>query len=124
MPIDIDGLSYEELVQLDRRIVERLKMLQAVKAHVDMMAFNLGARVRFDSQDGRQLGILVKYNRKTVTVLTDDGQQWRVSPSLLSPVKDAGEAATHDQQPNEKNDCADQYGSIAVSIERYPLAGV
>jgi hypothetical protein len=62
MPIDIDGLSYEE--------------------------FNLGARVSFDSEDGRQLGTLVKYNRKTVNVLGDDGRQWRISPSLLSPVKD------------------------------------
>ena len=48
MSIDIDGLSYEELVQLNHRVVERLKMLQAMQAHVDMMAFNLGARVSFD----------------------------------------------------------------------------
>lgn len=102
MPIDIDGLSYEELVHLNRRIVERLKMLQAMQAHVDMMAFNLGARVSFDSQDGRQLGTLVKYNRKTVTVLGDDGRQWRVSPSLLSPVKDADQAAASPQPSNQK----------------------
>lgn len=88
MPIDIDGLSLEELVQLNHRVVERIKMLQAMQAHVDMMAFNLGARVSFDTQDGRQLGTLVKYNRKTVTILGDDGRQWRVSPALLSPVKD------------------------------------
>lgn len=102
MSIDIDGLSYEELVQLNRRIAERLKMLQAMQAHVHMMAFNLGARVSFDSQDGRQLGTLTKYNRKTVTVLGDDGRQWRVSPSLLSPVKDAGQAAANPQPSNQK----------------------
>ena len=102
MPIDIDGLSYEELVHLNRRIVERLKMLQAMQAHVDMMAFNLGARVSFDSQDGRELGTLVKYNRKTVTVLGDDGRQWRVSPSLLSPVKDTDQAAASPQPSNQK----------------------
>ena len=102
MTIDIDGLSYEELVQLNQRIVERLKMLQAMQAHVDMMAFNLGARVSFDSQEGRQLGTLVKYNRKTVNVLGDDGRQWRISPGLLSPVKDAGEAATETQPPSKK----------------------
>lgn len=33
-----------------------------------MMTFNLGAGVSFDSQHGRQFGIVVKYNRKTVTV--------------------------------------------------------
>ncbi len=94
MPIDIDGLSYEELLQLNHRVVERLKMLEAMQAHVDMMAFNLGARVSFNSQDGRQLGTLVKYNRKTVTVLGDDGRQWRVSPGLLSPVKDVDSSAS------------------------------
>ena len=97
MPIDIDGLSYEELLQLNHRVVERLKMLQAMQAHVDMMAFNLGARVSFDSQIGRQFGTVAKYNRKTVTVLGDDGRQWRVSPGLLSSVKDVDVTANAGQ---------------------------
>lgn len=99
MPVDIDGLSLEELVQLNHRVVERIKMLRAMQAHVDMMAFNLGARVSFDSQEGRLFGTLVKYNRKTVTVLTDDGRQWRVSPSLLSAVKDINPESAADTQP-------------------------
>lgn len=102
MAIDIDGLSYEELLQLNHRIVERLKMLEAMQAHVDMMAFNLGARVSFDSQYGRQLGTVVKYNRKTVTVLGDNGRQWRVSPGLLSPVKDVSSSSGHSRKPNKK----------------------
>jgi hypothetical protein len=48
-----------------------------------------GARVSFDSgQNGRLLGTLLKFNRKTVTVVTDNGQKWNISPHLLSPVKD------------------------------------
>lgn len=101
MPIDIDGLSYEELLQLNHRVVERLKMLQTMQAHIDMMAFNLGTRVSFDSESGRQLGTLVKYNRKTVTVLTDDGRQWRVSPGLLSAVKDVGDVSKS-TKPDQK----------------------
>jgi hypothetical protein len=102
VPIDIDGLSYEELLQLNHRIIERLKMLEAMQAHVDMMAFNLGSRVSFDSQYGRQLGTIVKYNRKTVTVLSEDGRQWRVSPGLLSPVKDVDRNAAQSSRPNQK----------------------
>jgi hypothetical protein len=102
MPIDIDGLSLEELVQLNHRIVERIKMLRAMQAHVDMMAFNLGARVSFETQDGREFGTLVKYNRKTVTVLTEDGRQWRVSPGLLSPVKDVDGGAGHARKADNK----------------------
>jgi hypothetical protein len=90
MSVDIDQLTIDELVALSHRIVERIKFLEHAQAHLDMMAFNLGARVSFDSQYGRQLGTLVKFNRKTVTVLGDDGRQWRISPQLLSKVKDAG----------------------------------
>ena len=101
MPVDIDGLSLEELVQLNHRVVERIKMLRAMQAHVDMMAFNLGARVSFDSQEGRLFGTLVKYNRKTVTVLTEDGRQWRVSPGLLSAVKDTDPESEADKPPSD-----------------------
>jgi hypothetical protein len=34
------------------------------------------------------LGVLVKYN-KTVTVITEEGQKWNVSPHLLEKVKES-----------------------------------
>mgnify|MGYP002639967544 CR=1 FL=1 len=54
----------------------------------DLMAFNLGAKVSFETDQGRCFGRLAKYNQKTVTVITDEGQQWRIPPHLLSAVKD------------------------------------
>jgi hypothetical protein len=30
--------------------------------------------------------MLTRYNKKTVTVITDDGRQWNVSPNFLSKV--------------------------------------
>ena len=101
MPVDIDGLSLEELMQLNQRVVERIKMLQAMQAHVDMMAFNLGTKVSFDTDEGRVIGTLVKYNRKTVNVLTDDGRHYRVTPGLLSAVKDV-DVTTPTGQPTTK----------------------
>ena len=92
MSIDIDRLTFEELLELNGRVVARLKMLEAMHAHVEMMSFNIGNRVSFEAANGRLLGTLVKYNRKTVTVLTDDGHRWNVSPHLLSPVKDVRSA--------------------------------
>ena len=90
MPVDIDKMTRDELVTLNHRIVERLKFLDSLQAHKDMMAFNIGARVSFDSSQGeRLLGTLLKFNRKTVTVVTDNGQRWNISPHLLSAVKDA-----------------------------------
>ena len=87
MPIDIDGLSFEELLDLNQRVV--------AQAHIEMMQFNLGQQVSFEHQGGRMLATLVKYNRKTVTVVTDNCQRWNISPHLLSPVKDTGSADPH-----------------------------
>ena len=89
MTIDIDNLTVEELEDLNHRIVERLKLLDTLKAHQNMMAFNLGEQVTFESsRHGRQFGTLIKFNQKTVVVLTEDKRQWRVPPHILSPVKD------------------------------------
>ena len=32
--------------------------------------------------------VLTRYNRKTVTIVTDDGQHWNVSPTLLRRADD------------------------------------
>lgn len=89
MKIDIENLSEEQLVELNHRIVERLKFLESVHAHHEMMRFSVGQKVSFQpSGRDRQIGTLVKYNKKTVTVITESGQKWNVSPHLLSLVKD------------------------------------
>jgi len=90
MTIEIDHLSIEELETLNHRVVERMKFLDTVHAHKAMMAFNIGAKVSFESpKDGRKIATLVKFNRKTVTVITDKGQRWNIPPYLLAAVKDA-----------------------------------
>ena len=85
MVIDIDKLTEAELVDLNHRIVERLRLLQHIRAHADMLEFSIGERVTFQP-DGRGpvQGMLTRYNRKSVTVVTDDGHRWTVSPALLS----------------------------------------
>ena len=56
-----------------------------------MLGAHRNQRVSFEHQGGRLLGTLVKHNRKTVRVVTDNGQRWNISPHLLTPVKDAAE---------------------------------
>lgn len=90
MKINIDNLSEKELIDLNHRIVERLKFLESMHAHKEMMQFSIGDQVSFEpSGRERQIGTLVKYNKKTVTVITQSGQRWNVSPHLLSLVKEA-----------------------------------
>ena len=84
MAINIDELTEEELVDLNHRVVERLRFLAQMRAHGAMMKFSIGQRVSFDT-DGHRLvtGTLTKYNKKTVTIITDDGHRWNVSPGFL-----------------------------------------
>lgn len=90
MNIDIDNLNREELVELNDRVIERLKYLDAVYAQRAMMTLNIGSQVSFDSsRRGRVFGTVIKFNRKTVVVLTEDRVQWRVPPDILTPIKDA-----------------------------------
>jgi hypothetical protein len=88
MNFDIDSLSYDELVELNQRIIARLKFLDSMDAHKEMMEFSPGDQVWFEPPGrGKLFGTLVKYNKKTVTVITESGQKWNVSPHLLSKVK-------------------------------------
>src|SRR5215212_1447807 len=45
--IDIDQLSEAELIDLNNRIVARLRFLQQMRAHVEMLEFKIGDRVSF-----------------------------------------------------------------------------
>jgi hypothetical protein len=87
MAIDIDTLGEDELRDLNHRIVARLRALRDMRAHVGMLEFRIGDRVTFPTSGGyRVSGVLIRYNRKTVSVITDDGAHWNVAPSFLVKV--------------------------------------
>lgn len=96
--IDINGLTEAELVDLNHRIVERLRFLHQARAHSRMLEFSVGDRVSFHP-DGRGplFGVLTRYNKKTVTVVTDHGERWNVAPGALRRVKDVSAGAS---EPN------------------------
>ncbi len=87
MAIDIDKLTEAELVDLNNRIVERLRFLSQMRAHKEMLEFKIGDRVAFQPAGrGEVVGMLTRYNRKTVTVITEDGQRWNISPVFIRKV--------------------------------------
>ncbi len=65
-----------------------------MRAHARMLDFSVGDRVSFQP-DGRPalFGILPRYNKKTVTVITEAGEHWTVSPHLLRKVVDVDQTA-------------------------------
>jgi hypothetical protein len=87
MKVDIDRLTEAELIDLNHRIVARLRFLVQMRAHAEMLEFKIGDRVAFQPPGpGPVEGMLTRYNKKTVTVIADDGRQWNVSPNLVSKV--------------------------------------
>jgi len=86
--IDIDSLSEAELIELNHKVVARLRFLSQMRSHSAMLDFRIGERVKFHPDGQPELvGILTRYNQKTVTVVTDAGQHWNVSPSLITKVE-------------------------------------
>ena len=82
----IRHLGEEDLRFLNRLIVERLKLIAQARSTALMSQFNIGDRVGFQASSGEwKSGIIQRLNKKTVTILTDKGHQWNVSPGLLSP---------------------------------------
>jgi len=99
MSININNLSEEELVDLNNRIVERLRFLHQARAHSRMLDFKIGDRVSFQPEGRPMLiGVLTRYNRKTVTVITEGGERWNVAPGLLHRIVE--ENGGSEQNPN------------------------
>jgi len=85
MSLDLSKLSEEELIELNRRIVERLQLVRAAKNLTRLACFSVRMTVEFETDDGRTIGgTVARLNQKTATVVTASGR-WRVSPSLLRP---------------------------------------
>ncbi len=99
MTIDIDRLTEAELVDLNHRIVERLRLLHQMRSHAEMLEFRIGERVEFQPKDQPLVvGMLTRYNKKSVTVITDSGQRWSVAPRVLRRVPER-----KDEVPREPN---------------------
>ena len=92
--INIDHLTEAELVDLNHRIVQRLRLMREVHAHKAMLEFRIGDRVTFEPDGGHPVfGVLTRYNKKSVTVITEDGRRWNVSPGLLRLAESTFESA-------------------------------
>ncbi len=76
MPIDIDSLTEAELIDLNNRIVERLRFMHQARSHKRMLDFKIGDRVSFQPEGrGMIVGILTRYNKR---------------PSRSSPKRESG----------------------------------
>ena len=88
----IRKLNEEDLRFVNRLIVERLKLISQARSTVMLAHFSVGNRVIFPTAAGDwKAGTIVRLNKKTASIATDDGQRWNVHPGYLraeSPQKE------------------------------------
>ena len=84
----IEDMTLEQLLTMNTIICQRIKELQDRKTLQALIQLRVGMSVVVDVPDEVLFGVITKINRKTTTVLVDDGTYYRVSPSLLRPIQD------------------------------------
>jgi hypothetical protein len=77
-------MGEEDLLYLNRMVIERLNLLAQAKSTVQLAQFAEHDRVSFTASDGSvKSGVIIRLNKKTASLRTDDNQLWKVSPSFL-----------------------------------------
>ena len=88
MTIDIDSLTEADLLELHHRIIAKLRILEAAKVQRQLQEFTFGDRVSFFNKSGDTVeGMVVRCLKKTVTLIDDSDQHWKVSPTLLRKIE-------------------------------------
>lgn len=84
----IEDMSVDELIELNHLICQRIDYLRARQDQTILEQLHVGNPVSFKAPEGTLFGTVIKKNRKTVVVLTEDKRQWKLPPGMLTIVKD------------------------------------
>lgn len=86
----IDSMPEDVLMVVHDRVVNRLNELQQKRTMQSMADFRPGDVVRFRTERGELVtGVLIRLNKKSVTVHTANGNRWKVAPQFLTKVERA-----------------------------------
>ena len=82
----VDALEEDDLKLVNRYIVERAKAKSTDRRATLMASFSVGDSVSFkDKQGQQQQATILRVNKKTISLLTDEDERWNVAPELLTP---------------------------------------
>jgi rRNA maturation protein Rpf1 len=79
----IENFSIDELIIVNKIVVEKIKHLQKASALFEMAKFRIGDVVSFRNDKRLITGTIYKFNQKTITIITEDEGEWNVSPRIL-----------------------------------------
>jgi len=84
--IDVEKLSPEELYDLYRKVCRRINSLQRSKVAEKLQEFDIGDEVSFEHEGDIITGTVIRVNKKTLTVRSERGSSWYISPGLASKI--------------------------------------
>ncbi len=86
MTINIENLTIEELIDLNGKIVNRIKDLRTQEQMKAATQFRIGDVVSCIHQDKRKIiGFVLSIRKTKITILTEDNERWSVPASVLTP---------------------------------------
>ncbi len=80
----LNQFNEEQLRELNRRVVERLKFFHKARSLKSLAKFNVGDKIYFIHDGIRKTGIIIRLNQKSASVHLDDGSHWTVEPGFLN----------------------------------------
>lgn len=86
--MNIDDLTIEQLLDLNDRVCRRIDELRAKQDREAFALLRPGMQVKFINGDEQITGVLLKRNKKTVIIASENGERHHKAPAgLVSPVK-------------------------------------
>jgi len=86
MSVNIENLTVQELIELNGQIINRIKELRKQEQARAASQFRLGDVVSFTHKDNQKIiGFILSVRKTKISILTEENEQWTVSPGLLSP---------------------------------------
>ncbi len=86
--MNIDDLTIEQLLDLNDRVCRRIDELRAKQDREALALLRPGMQVKFINDDEQITGVLLKRNKKTVVIASENGERhYKVPAGLVSPVK-------------------------------------
>lgn len=83
--MDINDMSYEQLFELHEDVIKRLRYLADLRTRAVLDRYQVGDRVKFDDGRGRSVGgVVVRINRKSLTVETPKGRWSGIPPFAVT----------------------------------------
>ncbi|MGV8948487.1 MAG: hypothetical protein ACOH2E_03865 [Candidatus Paracaedibacter sp.] len=83
---DIENLTVQELIDLNEKVIRRLKELKSQEERKAATQFRINDIVSFTTRDNKKIiGFVTSTRKSKISIFTEDNEKWNVPPTILSP---------------------------------------